>query len=119
MIWKDIEIDKKKNIVKSEEIGLTLYTKKSVGWPEGDELGKKELIKGIKTKKYKYTYTAKEISEEELIRLIENKQLEVSKTNMNTIDDSMFSKIREGLKEDRSPRSELQPLPQRIRKGSL
>ena len=53
------------------------------------------------------------------LRLIENKQLEVSKTNMNTIDDSMFSKIREGLKEDRSPQSGLQPLPQRLRKGSL
>ena len=99
---------KNKKVVKAEDIGLKLHSKESVGWPKDEKMNRKELLEGLKSKKYKYTYTCKELTEEELIRLIEEKKLDLPVDCMISTEDSRFSKIREGLQEDRSPLQEKQ-----------
>lgn len=61
------------------------------------------LLKGIRDKKYKYTYTKEDVSEEDLMQLIENKKMDIPAQCFSRMNDSIFGKIRSGLTEEKSP----------------
>ena len=104
---------KKKCTVSAETFGLSLISKESVGWPDEKEIDTEELVKGLRKKKYKLTYTDKDITEEDLIRWIEGKMLYIPETCLTIAEDSIFGKIREGLQEERSPPPDRQKQRQR------
>ena len=87
----------------ADELGLTIYTKQSVGWPAKFEFTRQTLVKGIHEKKYKYTYTNKEIQEDELMKMIQNRTIHIPASNMSKVDSSTFAKIRNGLMEEKTP----------------
>lgn len=91
---------RKKKKVKGTDMGLTLITPRSIGWPK--ELDEQQILKGIQENKYKFTYTDDKIDDTELLILIEGGAIDF--TNCFTMaEDSIFSKIRSGLVEDKTP----------------
>ena len=62
----------RKGKTKASEIGLKLYSNKANGWPKQEDFSRQELIKGIKSKRYKFTFTESTISADELMKLIDN-----------------------------------------------
>lgn len=89
--------------VKGEDIGLMIYTKNSTGWPKKEGFSREQLIKGIKNKKYKYTYTKKNLTDEEILQMIENRLIDLKGPCFTKIEDSSFSKIRNGIIEELTP----------------
>lgn len=83
--------------MKGEEIGLTIFNKQKVGWPQKGEFIRQGMVKGIETKKYKYTYTGKDLNGEKTIGLKKRKTLEVKPQCFARVEASTFSKIRSGL----------------------
>lgn len=94
---------KRKYGMRGEDIGLMIYTKQAVGWPKKDDFSKQVLLQGIKDRKYKYTYTNKDLKDEDIINMIQNKILDVTKYCFAQVDNSTYSKIRSGLTEERTP----------------
>lgn len=105
---------KKTYPVKGEDIGFMVYTKQSVGWPKKVEFTRLELVKGFKNKKYKYTYTKKDLTDNEIIKMIENRLLDIPARCFSIVDDSTFGKVRTGLMEEKTP----PPSKERRRKDS-
>lgn len=88
---------------KGEDIGFMVYTKQSAGWPKKVEFSRQVLLKGIKERKYKYTYTKKDMTDEEIMKMIENRVFDLSPYCFSIVDDSTFGKIRSGLTEEKTP----------------
>ncbi len=61
----------------ADDIGLVLYTKQSVGWPMKTEFSRKTLMQGIENKKYKFTYTKNTLTEEDIMKMIKNRTLDI------------------------------------------
>lgn len=68
---------KKKNSAK--DVGLRIYTSKSEGWPKVGFI-KNRLLRGLKEKSYKITYTDR-TKEEEIIIMIDQNQIDVTNCN--------------------------------------
>lgn len=105
---------KKKHTVRGEEIGLMIYTKQSAGWPQKEDFTRQVLLKGLKDRKFKYTYTKKELSDDDIMSMIANKMMDITAQCFSIIDDSTFGKIRVGLMEEKTP----PPSKERRRKNS-
>lgn len=88
---------------KAEDIGLTIYTKESEGWPRKEQFTRNVLIRGFESKKFKYTYTDKHTTEEEVIQKIDNRTMDISDRCFVLVDNSSFSKIRSGRVEEKTP----------------
>lgn len=91
----------KRKKTKAKDIGLTIITPKSTGWPQG-LLSKKALMKGLQENKYKYTYKDITITDEELMNLINEDNIDLEDC-FKIEEDSIFRKIRSGLTQERSP----------------
>lgn len=76
------------------EIGLMIAGKKSDKLPKG--ITRKELIKGIEDKRYKYTYEDESFPEEQIIKLIATKKIDITDCFME-LEDTIFDKVRSGL----------------------
>lgn len=88
--------------ISGEDIGLTIYTKQNEGWPTKVEFTRQVLVKGLQSKKYKYTYTDHELTEEDVIRMIEKKTMDITAHCFAKVDNTTFSKIRAGLIEEKT-----------------
>ncbi len=64
--------------VKGEDVGFMVYTKQSVGWPKKDVFSKEVLLEGIKSKKYKYTYAKKDLTDDEILKIIANRTMDIT-----------------------------------------
>ena len=84
----------------AKDLGLHFFTTAEKEWPPKIQTG--DLLKGIKNKKYKWTYTNKKYEEEQILHKIEHG--EISLTNcFFTVGPDEFRKIRPGLIQERSP----------------
>lgn len=90
-----------KGNIKGTEIGLTIYTSKSTGWPKKRQSFSK-LARKMEDGKYKWTYADRRLEEQEVINLIRYHQLSTDGCFI-IVDDSVFNKIRTGPIEDHSP----------------
>lgn len=94
---------KRRYMTRGEEIGLMIYTKQSEGFPKKEEFTRQVLVAGLQNRKYKYTYANENLTEEEVIKMIENKSIEVTAHCFARVDASTFGKIRSGLIEEKTP----------------
>lgn len=69
---------KRKYKVQGEIIGLKIHTKESTGWPAKEEFTRKGLVAGLKGRDYKFTFTKYNLSEEKIIKMIENKVMGIT-----------------------------------------
>lgn len=67
-----------------------------------DEFTRQVLVNGIQSKNYKFTYTEKDLSEEEIIDLIEKKTVKITAKCFARVEAITFSKIRTGLIEEKT-----------------
>lgn len=70
------------------------------------EFTRQGMVKGIDTKKYKYTYTEKDLTDEKIIGLKERKTMEVKPQCFARVEASTFSKIRSGLIEKKKSKEQ-------------
>lgn len=98
---------KRKYKVKREDTGLKIYTKETTGWPVKNEFTRKDLVDGLKGRKYKFTFSKNELSEEEIIKMIENKVMEITSQCFSIVENSIFAKIRTGLIEEPPPQTKI------------
>lgn len=90
----------KKKGIKESDVGLTVYTSEFTGWPQG-KINEKQILKGIKEKKYKYIYRDDNVNDTEVLVLIEGNAIDL--TNCFAIEeDSVFNRIRSGLLEEKT-----------------
>lgn len=94
---------KRKYQLKGEDIGLTLYTKQSEGWPTKEDFTRQVLVKGLQDKKCKYIYTNHKLSDYDVIRMIEKTIMDITAQCFAKVDNSTFSKIRSDLIEKKTP----------------
>lgn len=94
------------------ELGLQFYTTKSRGWPQNFSC--EELIKGIQSNKFKWTYTDKKYTEEQVLRKTQKGEINLSKCWF-AVETDEYRKIRSGLVQERSPMEQRDP---RLRKTS-
>lgn len=99
--------------ITGKDIGLTIYTSKSKGWPEFP-MRKQALLKGMDDKVIKWTYNDPNIREKEIMEKIVFGQIDLSDC-FQIIEDDMFRKTKSGLLEERSP----PPRPEKLRKDSI
>ncbi len=78
-----------------------MYTSQERGWPK-ETFTTGDLIRSLESRKYKWTYTDSKMTEEEVIRLIKNSDIEL-RGCWNVIEAGPFRKLRSGLVEERSP----------------
>ncbi len=84
----------------AKDLGLHFFTTTGKEWPP--KIPTVELLRGINSKKYKWTYTNMNYNEEQILRKIEND--EISLTNcFSTVESDEFRKIRPGPIQERSP----------------
>ena len=91
----------KTHFTKGKEIGLTIHTQRSVGWPKNN-LTTNLLIKGLRDQTYKMTYTKDIINEEEIIEMITKRTINIDDC-FTTTEDCFFKKLRPGLIKERTP----------------
>lgn len=68
---------RRKETIKGTDIGLTIYTTKSEGWPAGT-LTKHQLIKGMEERKYKYTFRDEMTDDEEIFNMINSNSIDLT-----------------------------------------
>ena len=83
------------------DIGLEIITMKSVGWPTRT-FSREMLVAGLKKGTYKFRYTNKAYTEDQIFNFIKNDEVD-PRNCWKTAEDSLFKKIRAGLIEERSP----------------
>ncbi len=71
------------------------------GWPKGN-FTTTDLLEGIDSRKYKFTFTSKESSDKEVLDMIRSGRI-ILKGCWRTVDKGQFRKIRPGLVIERSP----------------
>lgn len=98
--------------ISSQDIGLKIYSALSRGWPEG-KITKENLISGIESQTYKWTYTNQALTEEDVMRKLVFNQVE-TKDCFLTLEDEIFNKLSSGLTEE----SPAKPKPKRHRTSS-
>ena len=91
---------------KAQDLGLHFFTSTGNDWPP--KIPTAELLKGIKSKKYKWTYTNKKYDEEQILRKIENGEISLTYCFF-TVESDEFRKIRPGLIQERSPAESRDP----------
>lgn len=84
-----------KNVTKGDDISLVIYTPVSEGWPRVT-LTKRNLLKGIEERKYKFTYTNEMVDEEEIKNMISTNSIDLTHC-FDTLEDGIFRKLRSGL----------------------
>lgn len=90
------------SVIKSSDLGMNIYTPRSVWWPKGS-LTLKQITKNLREGKYKYKYTDKRIKEDEVINIMTNKVIEITKNCFVIIENSIFIKIRPGMIKEHIP----------------
>lgn len=88
--------------IKGTDLGLIIIAKKSRGWPMGKELSLKEIEEGIEAGTYKWRFTAKNISEEEVWKSLINNEINLDNC-FRVTDDQKYNKIRNGLPSELTP----------------
>lgn len=96
---------KAKGNLTAEKIGLTIITSESHGWRKG--LTNKALAEDLKENKIKFTFTDEMFNEEEIIGLIQENRIEL-KDCFQTMDNTIFKKLRTGLTKELHPESNLE-----------
>ena len=99
--------------IQAKDLGLTIYTSESTGWPK-KSLTKTDLIEALEKKKYKLTYEDKSFTYFQIIQNIMDDNIILHKC-WEIIDDDSFKKIRHGTSMERTPPSRTE----KIRKKSL
>ena len=94
------EEENTRNKLHSKDIQLEFYTKASQGWPTNISID--NLIQGIEKGNYKYTYKEATIKQHEIIGLIKKGEITLEEC-FNTVEDSIFRKIRQGHSQERTP----------------
>ena len=89
-----------------KDLGLKFFTTVANGWPTNFSTA--DLIKGIKNKKLKWTYTNKTFDEEQILRKTERGDIKLSNCFF-TVEPDEFRKIRAGLIQVRSPVEQRDP----------
>lgn len=87
--------------ISAKEIGITIYTSESTGWPK-QTLTKTDLIEALEKRKYKLTYSNKSYTYFQIIQLIMDDKIVLEKC-WEKIDDTQFNKIRYGTNIERTP----------------
>ncbi len=95
-----------------KDVGLQLYVSEDRGWPD-KYFTVPDLIKGISNNIYKWTYTKHSITEQEMFTILSENKLKL-KQCWNTVEKSMFKKIRSGLQQERSPADNRDPRHRKI-----
>lgn len=99
--------------ISAKDIGITIYTSESTGWPK-QTISKTDLIEALEKRKYKLIYTNKSYTYFQIIQLIMDEKIVLTKC-WEKIDDTLFKKIRYGSNIDRTP----PPRIEKQRKNSL
>ena len=81
--------------------GIKIYAPESKKFPS--KIKYEEITEGLKTKKYKLTYSVKK-PETEIMDLIENLKIKFTETDLITVPDDVFKKIRTG--QEQSPQQQ-------------
>ena len=84
----------------SSEYGLEFFTTKDKGWPT--TFSTDELIKGIQSKMYKWKYTNKKYTEDQVLRKTKKGGINLSNCFF-AVEEDEFRNIRSGLNQERSP----------------
>lgn len=92
--------------LKAKDIGLTIHTTTSTGWPKST-LTKTRLIKGIEERKYKITFTSHNTDYTSIMEAIKNEEIELDEC-WSTLDDCQFRKLRAGRIMERTPPSRIE-----------
>lgn len=90
-----------------KDLGIQIYVSEEVGWPQGN-FNERDLIMGINKNIYKWTYTTKEIEEDQIIRMIKERTINL-RGCFTAVDKTFFRKIRNGLQAERSPLDKRDP----------
>ena len=84
----------------SSEYGLEFFTTKDKGWPTN--FNTDDLIKGIQSKMYKWKYTNKKYTEDQILRKTKKGGINLN-NSFFAVEEDEFRKIRSGLNQERSP----------------
>ena len=84
---------KKPQTIDAPSLGLVIYAPESHRYPK--TLTMDDISSGIKSKKYKFVYTAKR-PEQEIWHLIEKHKVRFTEADFKTVHDDAFRKIRQG-----------------------
>ena len=87
--------------INGAELGLNIVTSESEGWPK-TTLTAKHITKGLLQCKYKWIYTNNKYSEGELLRLLNNNEINLNNC-FRTVEDQIFRKIRNGFIQEKTP----------------
>ena len=87
--------------IKDTDIGLTIYTSESNGWPR-ETLTRKKLMENIDNKLYVVKYESKDIDYFAILDLLNKGKIELTKC-WKTIEDAQFRKLRPGKTLERTP----------------
>ena len=86
--------------LKATDLGLKFYTTKTKGWPQN--FSTVELVKGIKSKQQKWTYTNTKYDEEQILHKTEKGEIILTNCFF-AVEEDEFRKIKNGLIQERSP----------------
>lgn len=87
--------------IEGRELGLEVMVSKSTGWPK-ESFSLRELTRGMLEGTYKWTYSSKRHTDEEIYKLISNNEVKMEGC-WKVVDDQSFRKIRNGYKEEKTP----------------
>ena len=94
--------------IDASELGLVFFATSEEGWPQ-NFFTTDDLIKGVRSNKYKWKYSNNKLSEEQVLRKVQGGEIKLNKCWFAIATDE-FRKIRSGLEQERSPLESRDPL---------
>ena len=87
--------------LKGSDLGIKIHTALNPGWPKA-QMKTPYILQCINENKFKITYTDNSNEIDEIFKLLESNNIELSNQCFEAVENSQFRKIRQGL-QDRSP----------------